>query len=333
MKLIAALAVVLTVAPLALAQDPKPVPPPVPIPGNTPAPTFRDVDGNLPKAGELPASTSKVARERWTKATIASLVPGVERKPVTAFDLSIDLQYRKDDRSTNNAPNARYRWLAPGYVRAETGRSKVAHLRGPQGSFLLDWSKGDKVESIRLDVGRENTTDLRQLDEEASIAGNFAALTNPGSVRVLKLVEVAAPASVLPDVLIESAKVLAWIEIESPDFFFPGAQPNVARIARVTLGLDPESSLPQIVVVDDASKPKAINLSTVVLQLSDFRATDGFQVPFKILIFMPEAPDPKGPPSAPWMRKTPAMDMVVTKASLRAPLKPEDFTPSAQLPK
>jgi hypothetical protein len=300
----------------------KPVPPPVP----AEASVLQDVDGHDLVPGAVPASTTAAARERWKKVLAAS---GQQPAPVTAFDLAIDVRYQATTGQSNDMPAFRYQWLAPRFVRADTGRSR-AHLRGPSGSYLIDSSNSDRVEIIKLDVGRENAQDRRQLDEEAGIAANFARLSDPNSIRIRRLTELAGPPAFLPQALQKDAKALAWLELESPDFFvMRPASSKAAALARVALGVNVVDQRVQQVVVDDAAAPAAIGASTAVLKLANYKPVDGFQVPYTIFVWLPEVQDPNGPPvPARWMPKE-TMSMYVLKASLRAPLTPADFLPPA----
>ncbi|MBL8857660.1 MAG: hypothetical protein JNL28_04025 [Planctomycetes bacterium] len=311
-----------------LAQSPPDLPPPPPLPeaagGTTP------VQNLVP--GVLPEGTTPAARERWQKILTASLPGESERAPVTAFDLSIDLQYRASSAQTNDLPSARYQWLAPGYVRADTGRSRV-HLRGPKGSYLIDESRSDRVEIVSLDVGRDNILERRKLDEEAAVASNFARLTDPHSIRMRRLTELAGAPKILPEALKEAAKRLAWLELESPDFYVmrPSSQQG-AEMARVTLGVDVITNRVELVLLDDAGAPPALTASTAALRLKNYKAVDGFQVPFEIAIWLPEQPPAEQRAAlVQWMSRE-AMVMWLKKAALRPALKPEDFLPPTPTP-
>lgn len=304
-------------------QDPNPPPPPpVPMPGDD-APLL-DVDGRPLVPGAVPESTSPTARERWKQVVATSLGSSAARAPVSAFDLILDVQYHASSKQTNDMSDARYQWLAPNMVRADTGRGRM-HLRGPRGSFLVDNVRGD---CVKLDVGRDTIQDRRQLDEEAGIAANFARLTDPGSIRLRKLVLLAGPPALLPESLKEDARKLAWFEIESPDFFVmrPAAK-DPARMARVTLGVNVIDNRVAQVVVDDAATNSALGASTAVLRLSNYQELDGFQVPHTIFVWLPDAgstDDVVTPPR--WMAKE-TMSLYVKRGSLRATLTPTDFLP------
>lgn len=307
-------------------QDKPGSPPRVPLPVES-AP-LKDVDGKELLAGAVPESTTATARERWKKVLDASLPPGTQRAPVTAFDLAIDVRYQSSGQS-NDMPSFRYQWRAPGYIRADTGRSRV-HLRGPSGSYLIDSSDSHHVECIKLDVGRENAVDRRQLDEQAGIAANFARMSDPNSIRIRKLVELAGPPAFLPEELQQSAKTLAWLELESPDFFVMRPGTTKAPLARVSLGVNVIDQRIEQVVVDDAAAPQVIGASTAVLTFSKYEPVDGFQVPKVIFTWLPELSPPGEPPTQPrWSRKE-TMSMYLKSASLRAPLTPADFEPPVQ---
>lgn len=323
---------------LATAQD-HPAPPPTPpVPGTSSAPLV-DVDGRPLERGQLPASTTKIARERWEKVLAASLpaqksadpsAPAPARAPVTAFDLAIDIRYRATDSSTNDMPNARYQWLAPGFLRADTGLS-TAHVRGPEGSYYVNEKDPDHIERIKLDVDRTAIEDRRLMDEYAGIAGNFARLTDPQSVRMRKLAEMAAPPDVLPDTLKKGAQALAWIELESPDFYVVRAANPSNSLARVNLGVDVITNRVQIALVDDARANSSVSETTTVLTLADYKPVDGFQVPHHIFVWLTELPGKDDVIQKPALRQKPTMDLFVKSATLRATLKPVDFLPTVPL--
>jgi hypothetical protein len=236
------------------------------------------------------------------------------------------VRYRASDAQSNDMPQARYRWLAPSFFRADTGRGS-AHLRGPNGSFLIDSSRADQTKKIPLDVGRENVEDRRQLNEEAGLASNFAGLADPRSLRIARIASVGAPMSSLPETLQQRARELAWLEIESPDFSAVQSGGKSAPMARVQLGVDPRTNLPEIAVVQDASRPAGLSASTSVLQLFDWKPADDFLIPRHIVAWLPQVSDPDAPERHLSMRQKPAMEMYVMKAQLRANLTPQDFAP------
>lgn len=305
-------------------QDKPPIPP---VPGGA-APKIAPAAGVDLKPGELPADTSAPTRDLWGKVVAASL-PGsgaaADRAPVSAFDLSLDLRYRASDAQSNEMPEARYRWLAPGFVRADTGRG-YTRLRGPNGSYGIDSTKpGDPV-VIPSDVSRDTLEDRRQLDEIAGLAANFAHLTDPRSLRIARLATIAPPLGLLPASVHERAQELKWLELESPDLSVMRATAPGPRLARVQLGVDASSFLVELALVDDAAAPARIGESTAVLQLSKYKTVDGFAVPHHIAVWLPELGESVSTQGA-VLRPQPAMDMYVTKASLRPHLEPRDFLP------
>jgi hypothetical protein len=307
------------------AQDGKPVPPPLPaLPATAPSATIKDVDGKVAEPGKLPEKTTPAARERWEGMVRASLDPKVERKPVTAFDLRLDVR-RKVPGQSNDLRGARYQFLAPDYLRTDTGHGNV-HLRGPKGSFFIDSSQEGKIDRIPLDVGRGNAEDRRQLEEELGFARNFVGLTDPRSLRVLRLVESATAPAALPDALKEYATTLAWLEIDSPDLFAgrtaePGRGP---RIARIHMGVDPKTQLVGLALVDDAGLP------AVLLKFERYKLLDGFQVPTLLSVYLPDPPSGDAstpvPPAALPATATLLMT-VMPQSTLRAKLTQNDFLP------
>ena len=118
--------------------------------------------------------------------------PGSERKPVNAFDLTFDGRARMKDKQSNDFNNTRYRFLAPNWVRTSM-ESGVERMRGPEGDWLVDRKKQDK---IRL-VGRDFTEDRRELADFQNIARNFVNLTDPARLELQSLrVLPASPATV-----------------------------------------------------------------------------------------------------------------------------------------
>lgn len=323
-----ALFLVLLVVPSAAAQDGPPLPPLPPVPGNGPAAKPDVVMPEL-EPGVLPADTKAGAREMWSRIVAAS-VPGqrdgAAHAPVTAFDLSLDVRYKATDGQSNDMPDARYRWLTPGHVRAETGRGRT-HLRGPKGSYVIDDSKPGAVERIAIDVGRENAEDRRQLEEVAGLAGNFARLTDPRGLRIARLASATVPTALLPQSVHERAAKLVWMEIESPDFAVMRSSRPGPRMARVRIGADPKTAQVELAVVDEAGGPARVVESTAVLRFVDVGTIDGFAVPKQILVWLPEVGDAEGPPRGATLRPSPAMDIYVKRASLRPELKASDFLP------
>lgn len=293
----------------AFVQDP----PPPPLPEVPKPPVIVDADGREAKPGVLPESTSPTARAAFERIVAATLPPAEAREPVRAFDLAIDLRYRASDAQSNDFPNARYRFLAPSFLRAGTGNGRE-HVRGPKGDWLVDLSKPEAPEKIRLDVGRENVEDRRQLDESAAVARLFAALTDPRALRVTRLVELAS-APELPNGLAKAGETLGWVEIESPDVSL-GASPAPNALDRIAVGYDKTSGRVQIARVERRGPPA----TALAIQLDKYKEIDRFQVPHAVQAWMLD-------PKTRAFRASPSMDLVIKKASLRAPLVPSDFEP------
>ncbi len=95
---------------------------------------------------------------------------------------------------------------------------------------------------------------------------------------------IATPTNLMPPTLLQRAKELSWLELESPDFAVMRSSKPGPRMARVELGVDPKSGLVEIAVVDDATAPARINETSAVLQLLQYTPVDGFVVPKKILV-------------------------------------------------
>jgi hypothetical protein len=314
---------------LLLLQD---APPPLPPPPDAPkaeAPLV-DVDGDPLAPGKLPRSTAPEARKAWERLVAASLASAAGAEPVRGFDLSLDLRLRVRENQTNDLPEARYAYVAPGYLIADTGRGRT-HLRGPQGDWLVD-SKADTGRTlVRLDVGRENAEDRRQIAEALDVARLFVGLVDPRNVRVQKLAPAAVPEALLPAQLLETARKLAWLELQTPDVR-PGTDNKVG--ARILLGLAADSGLPALALADDARAPQRLNPTASCVDLQQWKPMDGYSVPRKILVHLPRVVEAQGAGGATsrvaegW-RDEPAMDLFVRNGTLRPQLKPESFLPPA----
>ncbi len=318
--------VALALALLAFQGEPPPLPPP---PEKHPVEsTPLDIDGHPIAAGKLPESTSVEARTAWDRLTRAVASESGANTPITGFDLALDLQLRVQENRTNAFPNARYAYLAPGYLLADTGKGR-RQVRGPKGDWLYDQSQPNERALVRLDVGRENAEDRRQLDEALDVARLFVLLVDPRNVRVARFTAAANPESLVPTKLVEAARKLSWFQIDTPDVR-PGAQNKTG--ARILLGLASDSGLPVMAVADDAAAPARVNPTTSAIELSDWKTFDGRRLPKKILVYLPRIQEVNGAGGATsrvadgW-RTEPAMDLVVRSGSLAAPLKPEDFLP------
>lgn len=311
----------------ALALPPsQDAPPPMPAPPSSGAPTsLVDAAGKKIEPGVLPADTSPAAREAWNIVCEKSLAPGTAREPVRAFDLALDVRYKAHQQQSNDF-QARFRFLAPSFLRATT-ESQREQLRGPKGDWLIDPKTKEK---IPIAVDRAYAEDRRQLDDSVAIARNFVALTDPRSLRIVRLaVRDGAPAG-LPPSAAARASTMRWLEIESPDFHLQKtSSPNAPvapgeKLYRVSLGIDPASGLVAFALVNDPGAPAGVSASTLFIVLGEPRALDGFQVPHHMVVY---EVDPASRPLA--FRKDASSDiyLVQGKATLRAKLTAEDFLP------
>jgi hypothetical protein len=329
----AVLAVTLLAAVGLDAQDKPPLPAP---PGGRAEPAERPkvpelVPGKVPEGTPL-AAQLLMAKLVTAMEPVASDAPSKpQRAPVTAFELSLDIQYKASDSQSNDMPDARYRWLAPNFVRADTGRGG-AHLRGPEGAFFLDTKDPENVKATQLDTAdRLLAEDRRQLEEISGLAANFAHLIDPRRVRLAKVSNIVEPVAVLPAMLHKRAAELAWLEIESPDFAVMRAGKVMAPTARVDLGVDPKTGYVEIAIVDDAAAPRRVTESTSVLQLRKYKPVEDFLVPHEIFVWMPEVIDAQVPMSNVALRPDAVMRIYVkakpAPPTLRAKLTPQDFLP------
>ncbi|MCY2960677.1 MAG: hypothetical protein NTY35_10975 [Planctomycetota bacterium] len=310
-----------------LLQD---APPPLPPPPDAaqPATIVLDADGEPVAAGRLPKSTSTEARAAWDRLAAAVATAGEARTPIRGFDLALDLRLRVQENRTNEFPDARYAYLAPAFLLADTGKGR-SQMRGPKGDWLYDATQPAERSLVRLDVGRENAEDRRQLDEALDVARLFVLLIDSRNVRVIRFAATASPEAFLPTKVVDTAQTLSWFELETPDVR-PGAQNKSG--ARILLGMSKDSGLPVIVLADDAAAPRRINPTTSCVSLSDWKRFDGWLLPKKLLVYLPRIVDAEGAGGvtsrvADGWRAEPAMDLIVKSGSLKAPLRPEDFLP------
>mgnify|MGYP000113431167 CR=1 FL=1 len=318
------------IAALALALFAQDVPPPLPPPPEVKPVevVVLNVDGETCEPGKLPTSTSPEARAAWERLARAVSGGTTDREPVTGFDLALDLQLRIQENRSNSFPNARYAYMAPGYLLADTGKGR-RQMRGPKGDWLFDATQPNERALVRLDVGRENAEDRRQLDEALDVARLFVLLVDARNVRVVRFLAAANPEAFAPAKLAGAAQALDWFELETPD-----VRPGVANKSggRILLGLAKDSGLPAMAFADDAAAPRRVNPTTSCVDLADWKAFDGWLLPKKILVYLPRIVEAEGAGGARsrvaegW-RTEPAMDLVVKSGSLSAPTKPTDFLP------
>lgn len=266
--------------------------------------------------GAIPAAASPEARAGWQSTCAASVVPGTKAEPVRAFELTVDVRYRGTGKASNDL-KAEFRFLAPTYVRVLLVEGKREVGRGPDGDWLDD---GTRKERIRLGVGREFAEDRRQLDQWQAIAKDFVALTDPKSLRIAKLeVLPSAPAS-LPEPLKKRGGELAWLRISSPDFRLVDVPPD--RLFRASLGRDPKTGWTGLALIEEDVPESALRPSAALLELLEPTPLQGFNVPKNILV---HGIEPSRAPTA--IAEIAGMDLYlhVPGSSLRASFAPEDF--------
>ena len=273
-------------------------------------------DGKPILPGQIPKGTADGAREAWN-----TLLGGFSRKPISAFQLGFYLRQRQPDNPQTNDVNLDFSYLEPGYVRAELESGRT-HLRGPQGDYLID---GEEVIRLR---GREGAEDKKQIDDMASIARNFVALTAPRSLRLASLELLAEPPPELPTGFTARAKELSWLAIKSPDFF---VQPGVKTkdtprlpIYLARLGFDPETKEILFATIHEDRRGALVLETAVLVQLEQHADRNGFLVPHRVGVHGVDIG------VQPWRFRaipTSRLDLRRKFGRLNARLSPADFLP------
>jgi hypothetical protein len=290
------------------------------------APPLLGTDGKPILPGQLPPGTSAAASALWT----AVLERSGAGQPIRSFELSFYLRQRDPNHPQVNDLDLRFSYLVPGYVRAvlESGRTL---LRGPRGDYLID-----QQETISL-VGREGIEDREQLDQMASLARNFVALSDPRSLRLVELAVEPAPPSGLPSRYAQETKGLSWLRVVSPDFFLGSAQARPAGtpppLYSAALGIEPETREIRFAVLHEQKlklegeqQVTALVPETAMLvRLAEYTDRNGFHVPHSVRVF---GLDATMVPAR--FRSSPTSELTLRKrrGSLRAGLRPTDFQPS-----
>ncbi|HUR28340.1 MAG TPA: hypothetical protein VM509_09135 [Planctomycetota bacterium] len=317
-------------------------------PAQAPAPAARPADEAPLVPGALPESAKPEARALWNSLVQALTPKGETPAPITAFELSITTRVNSvDEKGTpiqENDIQVRFRYLAPGFVsRAiQGGKGDLETMRGPDGDWLWDPSKDDRV---RLE-GKDYQKDRRELSQTLSIARNYIALANPAKLRIAALERLPAPPRELPpfgapvavDSALLRAKQLEWIAVLSPDFHLvEQTKSSAPPLFRVQLGLDPKSHLPLLAAIYQDDHGGNVSETAVLIdftvktgegaskneEVPRYRTTDGFLVPTYFRVH-----DPLLPSSPLTFQAEPRMSVVVNKNStLRAKLAPDDFRP------
>lgn len=295
-------------------QAPPPAPP---LPGTTESqPVDPAILALVP--GAIPEDATPAAREDWKRVEAAIFAPGVERAPITAFDLGLDVRYKRNASGSNDLKSV-YRYLAPDFVRIDLEHSST--MRGPMGDWLEDRKRDQKVD---LRVGREHVEDRRQLDEMLTVARNFTALFSPGSLRIASLEKLGATPEGLPKALEGRSKQLSWLRLRSPDLRLVGA---TAAMSRATIGFTPTTGRVEIALVEaDRASPGLARTAQVVELAGTFEA-QGYLVPRQYRVYYIE--EGKTPLA---FTEAPGMDLYVLRANLRPTLTPADFQPKGTQP-
>jgi hypothetical protein len=246
---------------------------------------------------------------------------------VRAFDLSFDGRARPNAAQSNDFDKARYRFLSPDWVRT-TLRSGRERVRGPSGDFLI----ADR-EVLRL-TGRDYAEDLRELEETLGMARNFVALTDLSALRLARLEKQPAAPAGIPNLHLSRSEELDWLKLLSPDFRTPASSKNqpasfseqkpvkpVETMFRVHLGLNRQTSLPELVVIQEETASPRLAETAMLLFLDDFRSLQGFQVPHRVAVH---------PVENGVFRDQPTLELwLLPGGTLRPELSPGDFLPPA----
>ena len=272
--------------------------------------------------GAPPPGPPPAAAAAWRRFCEATRVADASREPVRAFDLVFDGRSTPDGQQTNDFNDARYRYLAPGWVSSELGRDSRL-LRGPRGDWLID---RDGAWPVR---GRESREDKRQLDDTLGIARNFTALVDPASLRLGRIELLREPPPHLHESLLERRGSLTWLRVSSPDLILSRRPPPdrigepVARVASAWLGLDPATSLPDLAVVLEEVVGESASQNPMLVQLRRFVPLDGYRIPAELTIY----PVVSVRGTTPIFAREPELQLWFKRGSLRPPLTAKDFQP------
>jgi hypothetical protein len=292
-------------------QAPPGLPPPPPSPGAGGSPA------NSLKPGVLPDSATPEARAAWEAICQASLGPDSARAPVRAFELALDVRSRNPSGGTNDV-KAEFRYLdvQPGYVRVKFVEGKREVGRGPEGDWLFDGSRNERVV---FGVGREYAEDRRQLDEWGAVARLFVSLTDPRSLRLAGLDVLQGAPPGIPATFAKRAGELSWIRARSPDFRLVGVS-TPSNLFRASLGWDPKTGRVELALVEEDVAVSALRPTAKLVELRKPQASGGFLVPQIILVYSVE--EGRIPPAFTVLA---GLDLYVKSSNLRAALQPQDF--------
>ena len=290
------------------------------------------VDGEPAAAGRIPDGTSKEARALWETVLRAIGAPapredaaeGEVERP-RSFELNFNIEHRREGeqgRGTNEF-DARLAYLdeGPGYVRGvilenKDGGPKQAMMRGPGSDpeFPDEWYRkfaGKGATDGWVDLrGTDFEEERAQLQLWAEIAFNIARLTDPKTLRIVKLVErklllegdelaeefesgvvrldhgdrfilppndVNGVVGTSEPTLRELAKGVRWLELHTPDFrFFSKGLTTAQRKAaermtkRLLFAVDETTGLPKLLLLSPRTDGPLMAPGAVLFQTTDW---------------------------------------------------------------
>lgn len=280
-------------------------------------------DGEPATPGRIPQDTTPEARALWAKVLRSALsADGAKPVPVHSFDLGFDIVYRRPTKNQHNNFRARYVFSAKeGWIRCEVKRKKRVQLRGPDGDWLIQ--DGRKV-SLK---GRENLEAKREIGEWISIANNFIALTNPKSLRIVRLAKREAPPVPWPTAkAAKRASGLDWIEVASPDFrlFSSVKTGRAVPVFVAILGTNRKTGAVEQAILHEDDSGAMVLESTLLVTIEKWTDLDGYRVPENMLVYNPDLRP------SPWVFEAkPGADMWLEKGGrLNPELSDEVFRPN-----
>ncbi|TDJ76047.1 MAG: hypothetical protein E2O39_03570 [Planctomycetota bacterium] len=238
-----------------------------------------------------------------------------------SFDLGFDIEYRRTD--GKNHFKARYVFSAKeGWIRCEVVGKDRVQLRGRDGDWLFLEGRWVPLED------RHTREAQRELAEWISIANNFIALTNPKSLRIVRLAKRGVPEATWwpTDEARKRASGLDWIEVASPDFrLFQSVKSGRATPVFVALlGTNRETSAIEQAVLHEDDSGAMVLESTLLVTIEKWTTLDGYRVPLNMLVYNPDLR------RSPWVFKArPGADMWLEKGGrLNPELPAETFLPN-----
>lgn len=314
MELVRMLVMALLAAAGSVPQDPAQEPPkPAPVPAPPQAAPPKEL---VP--GELPADAPEETKALWRQLCKAASGEVAQPK-VTGFDIVFDVRgWQPGTQAETDFNDARFRYLEAGWVSHSLSKNGRRSLRGPQGDWLVD----PQGAATRLQ-GVELAEDRKQLDQIALVSRTFVRLVDPRALRLRSLKQLPAPPFPLPESMLARAKELAWLDLQSPDFAIARSDGKAStREVRAWVGVDVATKLPQLAVVAEDDRGTLVHESALLVELSDYRALEGFKVPHKLRTF------PADFAQSPWrFAERPNLSLWLKQGSLRPALVPADFEP------